>query len=84
MRKSSGGYFFLKIDQSNEFAIFKETFKIFAEISQTIVFFGKTRENLTQGFEMILKIGQNNAFLLFSNEIFEGFLKNSQTIVFFV
>ena len=34
------------------------------------------RVNLTQGFEIILKIDQNNAFLLFSKDLFEGFLKN--------
>ena len=44
----------------------------------------KTRENLTQGFEITLKIGRNNSFFLFSNEIFENFLKTFPAIVFFV
>ena len=36
------------------------------------------RENLTQGFEIILKIDQNNAFICFFKKIFENFLKNFQ------
>ena len=34
------------------------------------------RENLTQGFEIILTIDQNNAFFSFFKEIFENFLKH--------
>ena len=40
------------------------------------MFFVKTRENLTQDFEFILKIDQNKAFLCFFKEIFENVLKN--------
>ena len=40
--------------------------------------FVKTRENLTHGLEIILKIGRNSAFLLFSKENFKKF--NSQKI----
>ena len=36
--------------------------KMFSEISPTILFFDKMGENLTQCFEIILKIDQNNAF----------------------
>ena len=46
-----------------------------SEISKTIVRFVKTRENLKVGFEIILKIDQINAFLLFPKEHFENFLK---------
>ena len=54
----------------------KKFLKIFSQISLTIVFFVKARENLTQGLEIILKIDQLMNFLLFSKEIFENFLKN--------
>ena len=40
------------------------------------MFFVKTRENQTQGFEIILKIDQNKAFCAIFKEIFENFLKN--------
>ena len=40
----------------------KKFLKIFSFISQRIMFFVKTRENLTQAFEIILEIEQNNAF----------------------
>ena len=42
----------------------KKSLKIFSKIPQRIMFFVKTRENLTQGFEIILKIDQNNAFFV--------------------
>ena len=57
---------------------------VFSKNSQTIVFCVKTRENLTRGFEFFLKIDENNAFLLFSKEIFENFLKNVPNNCFFV
>ena len=44
----------------------QEIFENFLKIPQRIMFFVKTRENLTQGFEILLKIDQNNAvFVLF-------------------
>ena len=42
------------------------------------MFFVKTGENLTQGFEIILKIDQNKAFCAIFEEIFDNFLKNFQ------
>ena len=47
----------------------------FSQIFQTIVFFVKTRENLTQGFDINLKKDRNSAVLLFSTEFFENILK---------
>ena len=57
------------------FYFLQKSLKIFSKISQIIVFFVKTRENLARGFEIILKIDQNSAFLLFSEYIFESVLK---------
>ena len=39
----------------------KKILQIFSKLSKTIVFFVTTRKNLMQGFEIILKIDQNNA-----------------------
>ena len=58
--------------------IFIKDFQNFLKISQQFVFFFQTRENLTQGFEFLLKLDQNNAFLLFSKESFENLLKKFQ------
>ena len=44
------------------FYFLKKSLEIFSTISQTIVFFLKTRQNLIQGFEIFLKINQNNAY----------------------
>ena len=54
----------------------QEIFENFLKNSSQIVFFVKTRENLTQGFETFFKIDRIFHFLLFSNEKFENFLKN--------
>ena len=51
---------------------------ILSKISQIIVLFIKTRQNLMQGFEVILEIGRNSAVLLFSKENSESFLKKFQ------
>ena len=59
--------------------------KIFSKIPQRIMFFVKTRENLTQVFEIILKIDLNNSFfVLFLKKSLKIFSKISHTIGFFV
>ena len=46
------------------------------------MFFVDTRENLTQGFEFLLKIDKNKAFLaLFSKKFLKIFSKISKLIV---
>ena len=46
--------------------------------------FVKTPENFIQGFEIILKIDQNNAFVCpIFKEMFENFLMNFPTICIF-
>ena len=48
------------------------------------MFFLKRREDLTQGFEIILKIDKSNAFSAIFKEIVKIFSKIAQTIVLFV
>ena len=74
-RKSHAGFWnSLQIDMINGvFAITKNVLKIFSKTTQTIVFFLKNRETLTQSFEIILKIDQPNAFWYFLKKTLKTF-----------
>ena len=75
-----------KIPNNAFFSIFsRKLLKMLSKIPQRIMVLVKTLENLTQAFEIFLKIDQNKAFfVLFSKKFLKIFSKISHPIGFFV